>query len=156
MFARAFLIIGAVFSFAAAAEAGVITSLDGRASVSSGEGFRLAANGTELQPGDRLLVGKDSRVTVAFAADCQIALKEGQILTVSNQSPCSQSHVRHLDVTSQLNNLGRPVELEYTQGQLLALGLAGAGIAGGIAVLIALRSGDDDKVVTKNVAPASP
>jgi uncharacterized ferredoxin-like protein len=79
--------------FATAAQAAEPTMqieyVSGKVLVNAGTGFRPADAASVLKAGDRLLIGKDSTITVTFnAAQCSISYASASIVVVPEKAPC--------------------------------------------------------------------
>jgi hypothetical protein len=144
MIFRAFLAFIMALSFAAAAEAAVVTSIEGEgeASVDRGGGFQALQTGATLKPGDRVLAGRRSRVAIQFAPNCGTWVLWGESFVVPEDPGC--------DAAAYTEAAG---PREMTQAELLGYSLLGAGAAIGIGGIIALAVGDND---ANKVGPASP
>ena len=77
-----------VVSGAAAANAAVISSIDGRASANRGFGFKAVNVGSQLQAGDRVLVAQGSSATVSFYEDCEITVYAGETYRIPEDPQC--------------------------------------------------------------------
>ncbi len=117
-------------SLAAAAQAASVASIEGQGSVNRGDGFRPVNVGAELQAGDRVLASQGSSVTISFSPSCEITVRAGESYRIPADPGCE---------AAAYNGQG-----EFTQGQLLGIGLVGAGAAIGIGAIIANASGDND------------
>ena len=119
-----------VVSGAAAANAAVISSIDGRASANRGFGFKAVNVGSQLQAGDRVLVAQGSSATVSFYEDCEITVYAGETYRIPEDPQCEPA--------------GYVAPEGLSQAALLGISLAGAGAIIGIGAWIALASGDND------------
>ena len=119
-----------MMSFAAAANAASVSALEGQGSVNRGGGFRPVNVGAELQAGDRVLAAQGSSVTISFSPTCEITVRAGESYRVPDDPRCE---------AAVYNDQG-----EWTQGQMLGVGVVTAGVAIGVGAIIASTSGDND------------
>lgn len=73
----------------------VIVSPAGKVLVNQGNGFVAATDGLTLKFNDRIMVGKDGAVTLAFAK-CSVVLKQGTLLTLPKGDLCGKTAVASL------------------------------------------------------------
>jgi len=136
----------------AAAHATNVVDVTGPTYLSKGEGFRAVATGAEVKPGDRVLVGRGGRATVAFADGCRVSLAAGDVLTIPQASPCitGTSQTARLDLSGrmgqQVAEVVPPICGTLSPAQCTALGIIGAGgLAAGVAFAIANSHSDDEE-----------
>lgn len=127
------LVLGAV-----QASAAVVYVNEGTASVSTGEGFRPIASGTEVGPGNKVIVSQGGSVTVVYSPSCQETVGSGQVVTVQPEIPCLQaSNSTGSPASAASGALGVPSStlviggLVVAGGVGLAVGLSGGGGNGG-------------------------
>lgn len=65
-----------------------INLMQGKVLVNQGEGFVALAEGSALKAGDKVLVGKDSSVIVAYNGGCAVSINEAKVVTVAKAAPC--------------------------------------------------------------------
>jgi len=148
---RHFVIIASAMIITSSAQAGVLVSIPGSAMVNSGDGFKKIPIGTQLNPGDRVIVSRKSMARITFEGGCEINLTPSQLLTITRTSPCSTgpralSQVDFDGRMGQQASLASPVVPALNP---LLVGLGVAVIAGGVGI-VASNNNDDDP------APASP
>ena len=146
MFSRAAFFAFASLGFATTAQAGVVTTLEGNASVNRGQGYVPVALGTQLKAGDRLLVGRSSQAKISFSQDCTITLSEGQIVTVSATSPCSDSRISQSDFSGRSGVFSSPSGYGFQNDEhrkVVAFGLLTAGVVGAT-IYVATQTGGND------------
>ena len=76
-----------VMSWAAAANAAVISSADGAVTVNQGYGFKPVSVGSEVYAGQRVLVRSGS-ATITFYDDCEITVYAGNTYRVPDDPEC--------------------------------------------------------------------
>ena len=87
--ALSFVFMGFQFGLAQAAPDRQITFFSGKILVNIGHGFFRPNEAGELKAGDRVLIGKDSSVTVFFDdANCSVSYAAPSIIVVPNRAPC--------------------------------------------------------------------
>lgn len=109
-----------------AAAAPMLTNVQGKVLVDKGAGFTPVSNGVALRPGDQILVSDNASADLFYDVDCQLALKPGAQLTITESSPCTAGAPR------------------TTTTPLVLGGLAALGV--GTAVLLMDDDDDDDPV----------
>ncbi|MDE2445265.1 MAG: hypothetical protein KGO94_03740 [Alphaproteobacteria bacterium] len=124
----------------AAVSVAELGSIQGKVLVNKGEGFVALTNGTELNAGDRVMVGKDSAATIAYANGCAVSVNAAQVVTVAKTAPCKAG----ASVSVVGSNLVAPVA-DVPGGYAPAAGLGaalpllliggGAAVVGGILIL---------------------
>jgi len=68
-----------------------IEYVSGKVLVNAGKGFRQGAEAGLLKAGDRLLIGKDSTVTINFNdAHCSVSYAAPSIVVVPAMAPCKR------------------------------------------------------------------
>ncbi len=72
MVLRALLTALMTASFAVAAQAASVASIEGQGSVNRGGGFQPLQVGAQLEPGNRVLAAPGSSVTITFGPNCAI------------------------------------------------------------------------------------
>ena len=82
--AVAALLLGSVQVFAATVE-----SISGAVFVNKGQGFQAATLGTQVNPGDIVMVRNGGEALVVYGDGCQSHVKSGKTVTVGTSSPCS-------------------------------------------------------------------
>lgn len=65
-----------------------INLMQGKVLVNQGEGFVALAEGSALKAGDKVLVGKDSSVIIAYNGGCAVSINEAKVVTVAKAAPC--------------------------------------------------------------------
>ena len=130
MFLRALLSAVLAVSLAAAAQAASVSSIEGQGSVSRGGGYQPLQVGAQLEPGNRVLASQGSSVTISFSPTCAITVRAGESYRIPAEPHCEAAAFNGQEGLSQ--------------GQLLGIGLVGAGAAIGIGAIIANASGDND------------
>ena len=90
---RARMILGAMMAFVVpvAAHAAVLTDSSGIVLANTGGGFRAVAVSTTLSPGTRVMVRNKGEAKISYSDFCVVALKEGQVHTVGETSPCAKT-----------------------------------------------------------------
>lgn len=76
---------------AVAGPVATLSDISGSVLVDSGKGFQKVSSAAEVQPGSRVLVSKNSKATIAYAAGCSKALTGNSITTVAGADACSSS-----------------------------------------------------------------
>jgi len=76
---------------AVAGPVATLSDISGSVLVDSGKGFQKVSSAAEVQPGSRVLVSKNSKATIAYAAGCSKALSGNSITTVAGADACSSS-----------------------------------------------------------------
>lgn len=74
----------------AAVEAVGISGVSGKIMIDTGKGFTATSGLASLKTGDRIFVGKDSSVTVAFEA-CSVTLDTPTVFVVPAKAACDAS-----------------------------------------------------------------
>lgn len=74
---------------AVAGPVATLSDISGSVLVDSGKGFQKVSSAAEVQPGSRVLVSKNSKATIAYAAGCSKALSGNSITTVAGANACS-------------------------------------------------------------------
>jgi hypothetical protein len=85
--------VALVFGATVAQAGAVLEKSSGQVLVNHGAGFVAAAGGVDLPEGSRILV-KDAGVakgeaSLRFADGCTVPMVSGQVLTITDQSPCA-------------------------------------------------------------------
>ncbi len=126
MLNRCFAALAALVVVTLNASAATIVVNEGAVSVSRGQGFEPAGNGTPVAPGDKVLVATGGSATIVFSAECQVPVGSGQVVTIPVDSPCFTT------TTSTSEPLGTPVTT-YVIGGLAVAGAVGiaVGLSGG-------------------------
>ena len=115
----------------AAANFAEIGSIQGKVLVNQGHGFVALADGAALKAGDRVLVGKESGVVIAYANGCSVAVDEPKVLTIAKVAPCKTGATVAMTGSSLIApvaDLEAPAAVGFPL-PLLLLGGAGAGLA---------------------------
>lgn len=82
--AVAAMLLGSVQVFAATVE-----SISGAVFVNKGQGFQAATLGTQVKPGDIVMVRDGGEALVVYEDGCQSHVKSDKTVTVGRASPCS-------------------------------------------------------------------
>ncbi len=83
--------VSAAHATAPAADAPILATLsnvNGEVLVNRGQGFRPAAPGMALRPGDRILVTARGRARLSYTGGCGVSLGAGSMATVTKLAPC--------------------------------------------------------------------
>ena len=118
-----------------AAQAATLDGVQGEVMVNRGNGYELATNGMELQPGDVVVVNPGGAAQLTYGSGCAVPLQVGAVVPVSTTAPCSPLTTGATETPAPLN------AMTFTIGAVV--------VGGGIAALVALNGNDKDR-------PASP
>ena len=122
---RNFLIAATILLVSAAgAQAAVLTSAVGDVLVNTGSGFRRGVEGQQLNPGDRVMIGRGGgNATISYDIVCLERVNVGRVATVQPNAPCTPE---------------TPLEAGVPTGVLIAGGAALA-IGGGVLIYNATK-----------------
>lgn len=130
----AIALVGALVAMPALAEqAGVVRSVEGSVTVTSGDSVVKAVAGTPLAQNSRILVSNGAKATVILADGCVIPLKSNQFLALNPKLVCSQL----VASVSQLATPYRLAQAPVAGAPAVVGGGAAAGGAAGAAVVAA-------------------
>lgn len=73
-----------------------LTSSEGKVLLNAGEGFVPVSGPVALNVGDKIMLGKDGFVTVAFK-DCAVSLDKPTVFTVTKEAPCTKGRLAALE-----------------------------------------------------------
>jgi hypothetical protein len=136
-FTRRLICFVACLSLSAPAIAASLTGVQGVVLVNRGNGYQAAFGGSELKPGDVVVVNPGGTAQISYGDGCSVPLAVGAVVTVSAQSPCA----------GQAGNPGGPGTEFFADGPAIAL--LGVGVAAGaVGFLLANQKNRDN--------PASP
>jgi hypothetical protein len=127
---------------AVAGPVATLSDISGSVLVDSGKGFQKVSSAAEVQPGSRVLVSKNSKATIAYAAGCSKALSGNSITTVAGADACSSS----AQVAAQQSS-GRICQTakQDRNGEWVCLALIGGGsLAVGALVGFAIGNGNTE------------
>ncbi|MBN9432950.1 MAG: hypothetical protein J0I45_10965 [Bosea sp.] len=127
---------------AVAGPVATLSDISGSVLVDSGKGFQKVSSAAEVQPGSRVLVSKNSKATIAYAAGCSKALSGNSITTVAGADACSSS----AQVAAQQSS-GRFCQTakQDANGQWVCVALFGGGtLAVGALVGYAIGNGNTE------------
>jgi hypothetical protein len=65
-----------------------INQIQGKVLVNQGAGFVALAEGSVLNVGDQVMVGKDSAAVIAYGNGCMVSVNEAKVVTVAETAPC--------------------------------------------------------------------
>lgn len=111
--------------FVGAAEAALLTNIQGQASINRGNGFVPATGPVDLKPGDQVLTGNGG-AQLQYSLTCTATIGPNQLILVQAQSPCA----------AQQGQAGSEAGLGGISTTNLIVG--GLVIGGGVAAAIAL------------------
>ena len=111
--------------------AATLQGVEGSVLVNKGNGFELAGSGTQLQPGDQVLVRAGGKANIVYGEGCASSVSVGTAAVVQSGMPCEAP------TTS-------------TSPSVTTLAIGAAVIGGGVALAVGLGSSDGSK------KPASP
>jgi hypothetical protein len=93
--ARALIAFLTAVSFITSASAATVSAEQGQVLVNQGNGYKLLAQPTVVQPGAQVMANPRGVARVEYQDGCLVRVEPGEVLTVEAQSPCkpSGSHV---------------------------------------------------------------
>ena len=93
--ARALLGFLTAVAFITSASAATVIPEQGQVLVNQGDGYKLLAQPTVVQPGAQVVANPRGAARVEFQDGCVVKLEPGMVLTVEAESPCKPrgSHV---------------------------------------------------------------
>ena len=89
MLRHAVATLTALSLLAGQASAATLIVNQGLASVSRGDGYVAAPSGTEVGPGDKVVVKPNGSATIVYSPACQIPVAAGEVVTIAATIPCS-------------------------------------------------------------------
>ena len=105
-----------------------LETVNGTAMVSEGSRYIEGQQGRALAEGDRVIALENSKVVLTFQDGCRYTLKDGEVLTVGGQSPCSR------EASPPDNSLpAASADSGDTDPNIYALGLIGAAAIAAVA-----------------------
>jgi hypothetical protein len=118
--------------------AATLQPMQGEVLINHGAGFQRVAQQTTAGVGDSVMVGKDGSAQIVYNAQCSVAVKPGNVVTIAAEPPCPKTG--QLEPTAGQMNLGAcggdkgfcapPVE---DRSWLLPAGVVvAAGVVGGL------------------------
>jgi hypothetical protein len=107
-----------------------INLMQGKVLVNQGEGFVALAEGSALKAGDKVLVGKDSSVIIAYKGGCAVSINESKVVTVAKAAPCKAGTTATIVGSNLISPVADP-----------AAGGAPVGLGAGVLPLILLGGG---------------
>ena len=75
--------------FTASAHAALLTNIQGPVSVNRGNGFQRVTAPTQVQPGDRVMVGNNGKAEIFYDSVCFNNLDAGKTIIVPQGVPCN-------------------------------------------------------------------
>lgn len=108
-----------------------LSDISGSVLVDSGKGFQKVSSATEVQPGSRVLVSKNSAAKLAYSAGCSASLSGNTITTVAGAEACSGA--TQVAAQQQDRSLCRRAQQDQNGNLICVLWIPGAAaIAGGL------------------------
>src|SRR5262245_60322053 len=87
-FCVALLSVVAFLTTSISAIAATFSAVQGDVAVNRGRGFQQALAGSEVQPGDRVMVKRASNARITYENGCTIVLEQPGLYDVPNEPPC--------------------------------------------------------------------
>ena len=84
--------------------AATLQPMQGEVLLNHGAGFQRVAQQTTAGVGDAVMVGKDGSAQIVYNAQCAVAVRPGNVVTVAAEPPCPKTG--QLEPTSGQMNLG--------------------------------------------------
>jgi hypothetical protein len=119
---------------ATAAQAALLTGVEGQVSVNRGNGFERVTAPTDVKPGDRVMVGPAGNAKIVYNEACTARIQASTVIVVAKTVPCQLSA---LDAAAHGTDTAGPGAGVGGLGNGLLIG--GALIAGGVGLAILLK-----------------
>jgi hypothetical protein len=127
---------------AVAGPVATLSDISGSVLVDSGKGFQKVSSAAEVQPGSRVLVSKNSKATIAYAAGCSTALTGNSITTVAGADACS-SAAQVAAQQSDNKNICKTTKQDENGDMVCIALIGGATAVAGALVGYAINDGSD-------------
>src|SRR6185503_17545144 len=129
----------AVLTFGSSVSAATLQPINGKVLINHGAGYQHVTQPSVEAVGDSIMVNAEGSATLVYDAQCSVAVKPGNVVTVSAEAPCQKG--AQPDFESTRMNLGAkcgdksfcepPAEDHHW---LPLVGLAGVGVAVGLCI----------------------
>jgi hypothetical protein len=115
------------------AQAVVLQGIQGNVRISRGDGYVVAADGSELSPGDMVMADLKATALLVYPDGCHMRVKAGSVAVVGDKSPCSQMTAQFpasdQGTASQRLEAGSDIAAVMAVGGAVGAGAAGASAA---------------------------
>jgi hypothetical protein len=125
------LVLFALVSFSASADAATVKALQGQVLVNGGQGYRLVDGSTQLGPGATVVANPGAVAQVVYAGGCAVTVQAGSVYVIAAQAPCENGQPTKTG--------GLTEKTEGPSATSWALGAAAVG-AGGAGIYFLIKS----------------
>jgi len=121
---RALIALLTAVSFITSASAATVIAEQGQVLVNQGDGYKLLAQPTVVQPGAQVMANPRGAGRVEFQDGCVVKVEPGVVLTVEAQSPC-KPRGSHVETGGSLKDGPQPAPERRSWDLLIIPGVVG-------------------------------